>query len=555
MSHRALLVLILCACGPVPRDEAFDAADTTPIDDGSLEDAFNVFAQASGTVDVFINGTLAGTSSAPGALLSLSVPLSSGENIIVLRAAKGGAARPFVHGQFGGVFGKAGTSRLWKAKVAVGGEATDPTGPWATLGYDDSAWSSATDLELPPAAPFPQDGPARGIWTASASDSTVLARLKLYVPPNWSANAPLGFGRAVTGGAGGAVVTVTTPEQLAAAVSGSTPLIIQVSGVLDFTGSEGPITRVACLQRQCPSPMESQYRVNINEFCAGQPTVNFTYDKAGTTPLLVGSNKTIIGLGPNATLKGKGLRITDGASNVIIRNLTITTINPQIIWGGDAIKIDDADGVWIDHVRFSLINRQMIVTGMGKATNVTISWNEFDGRTPYSSKCNGTHYWVMLIVGATNTITVADNWLHHTSGRSPESGGYGSIASMHFVNDYYDYVPGIGANPYTTNSKYLFEGTYFRNVDHPFVIDTTVAPAPGQAYAPIPSTLASTTSACQAALGRPCVTNIASPQNDTYPLDQSVLNTLTGLGDAIMVPYPTSQVPNAVPHLAGPGHI
>lgn len=35
------------------------------------------------------------------------------------------------------------------------------------------------------------------------------------------------------------------------------------------------------------------------------------------------------------------------------RNIAITDINPKYVWGGDAITIDNADMVWIDHVTVS----------------------------------------------------------------------------------------------------------------------------------------------------------------------------------------------------------
>jgi pectin lyase len=199
----------------------------------------------------------------------------------------------------------------------------------------------------------------------------------------------------------------------------------------------------------------------------------------------------------------------------------------------------------------------MIVTGFGKASNVTVSWNEFDGRTPYSSACNGTHYWVMLFLGADDTITVNDNWIHDTSGRAPHAGGErNATSSVQLVNDDYDHVPGFAANPLTIYAKLLFEGTYFRDVDLPIRIDTTTQPAPGHAFAPIAATVGSTTASCQTALGRPCEANVAAPQNGTYPLDQAVLDAFQAAGkDALVTPYPADFVPNVVPHLAGPGHI
>lgn len=64
-------------------------------------------------------------------------------------------------------------------------------------------------------------------------------------------------------------------------------------------------------------------------------------------------------------------------------------LNPQFVWGGDAITLDSTDKVWIDHCKFSLIGRQMIVSGWGAAGHVTISNNEFDGVTSWSAGCNG----------------------------------------------------------------------------------------------------------------------------------------------------------------------
>jgi len=538
-------------------DASASVTDGSTHGDGAMPNAPNLFADATGTVEVFINGTSVAKTTSVGATVSVAAPLVDGENIIVLRATKAAAAQPFAHAQIGGAFGKAGTSSRWKAKLATGTTATEANGAWTTLGYNDSSWGTATDVNQGPLSGFPTDGPGRGIWTANAADATVLLRLTLYVPAGWSADKPLGFGNAVTGGAGGSVVTVATPADLTAAVTNPMPLVIKVVGTIDFTGLEGPGSAMGCVQKQCTAPTPSQYRIDYNGFCAsvGETPSTLNFDAAGKNPLLVASNKTIVGVGADATVRGKGFKIT-GANNVIIRNLTIRDINPQVIFAGDAIHVDNADSVWVDHVRFAVMNRQMIVTGMGKATNITLSYNEFDGRTQYSAKCDGTHYWVMLIVGADNTITAYGNWLHNTSGRSPESGGYNSVATLHYVNNYYDTIPGIGANPYTTNSKYLFEGTYFRDVDKPILPDTSAPPAPGLAYAPLDSTVASTAAACQAALGRACTANIAAPQNGSFPLNQAVLDKFgTYPQSAKISPYPAAEVPNAVPHLAGPGHI
>jgi pectate lyase len=528
----------------------------------------NAFAQASGSVELFVNGVSLGKSSADAALVSAAAALKEGaENVVALRATRGAATAPFALAELDGRFGRVGSSRQWKAKAASGVEATEAVGAWANTGYDDAAWASATDVSVAPQSPFPDGGPARGLWTATNTDATVLLRLRLYVPQGWAANQPYGFGRAVTGGDGGQVVRPKTRQELASALCGSssgstctdtTPRVIELAGTIDFKGTEGTTTTTGCVvTQQCTAPTQSEYITNQQGACDGKAQLQVTLDTAGTTPLPIGSNKTLIGIGSSATLKGKGLRVRGGASNVIIRNITITDINPQVVWGGDAITLDDADKVWIDHNRFSLIARQMLVTGFGKASNTTVSWNEFDGQTPYAAYCDGQHYWVMLLLGAADTITMQGNWIHHTSGRAPHVGGYDSAhVTLHLLDNYFDQLNGHAVNPLTQQVRPLIEANYFRNVKTPILPDTTTAPAPGYGFAPIGTPSAATNSACTAALKRNCVTNVATPQGTTWLLDQPVLDTFSTVpADALVTPYPANQVPLSVPHLAGPGHL
>ncbi len=144
-----------------------------------------------------------------------------------------------------------------------------------------------------------------------------------------------------------------------------------------------------------------------------------TYDRAGLQRLKIGSNKMLLGVGAHAGIQGMGLFIGGGACNVIVLNLTLSDIDPRVVWGGNALTLDDADGVWVDHDTFARVGRQMIVTGWGSATHVTISNSEFDGRTPYSATRDGHHYWVWLFLGHHDTLTLVRNFVHDTSGRAP----------------------------------------------------------------------------------------------------------------------------------------
>lgn len=375
---------------------------------------------------------------------------------------------------------------------------------------------------------------------------------------------PPGFARNVTGGKGGSVVRVKSASELAKALCGSqsggkctdsTPRIIEVpSQVFDFTGSEGKASEMGCAVKQCTGGQKSELILNRQNWCGQNgksASMRITYDKAGTTPLLVGSNKTLIGIGPGATIKGKGLTIRGGVRNVIIKNLTITSINPQVVWGGDALTIDEADGVWVDHNKFSLVGRQMLVTGFGKASNVTFSYNEFDGKTPYSATCNGAHYWGMLFLGANDTISMVGNWLHDISGRGPHAGGMQNATNaIHMVNNLFERFPGHALEAYTKTTRLFLEGNYFKQVTE---ISQKVNPL-GYIFAPFEPVSSGVNQQCQSALGRGCVGNVADSSGGKPGTDQAALSAVAKAGpkDALVVPYPARDVPSRVPSSAGP---
>lgn len=64
------------------------------------------------------------------------------------------------------------------------------------------------------------------------------------------------------------------------------------------------------------------------------------YDKAGVLGMTVTSNKSLIGQGSKGVIKGKGIRMVSNVKNIIIQNVRFTEINPQYVWGGDAITVD-----------------------------------------------------------------------------------------------------------------------------------------------------------------------------------------------------------------------
>jgi pectin lyase len=216
-----------------------------------------------------------------------------------------------------------------------------------------------------------------------------------------------GFAKGTTGGGNAQAQVPANITQLKAWLADATPRVILLDRTFDFTNSEGKVTEQGCRpsSNRCVNK-GGQDAINGANWCNGQPAVSVTYDKAGLNGLQVASHKTLLGKGSAGVLKGKGLRITNGASNIIIQNIHITDLNPQYIWGGDAITLAGSDLVWIDHCKISLIGRQMIVSGYEKAGRVTISNCEFDGRTSWSAQCNGQHYWTMFFTGMSDSITL-----------------------------------------------------------------------------------------------------------------------------------------------------
>ncbi|KAF9001399.1 pectin lyase-like protein [Hymenopellis radicata] len=332
------------------------------------------------------------------------------------------------------------------------------------------------------------------------------------------------FGQA-TGTTGGGSATAATPSSLAELttwLSDSTARTIVLTSVFDFTSNEGTTTGKICKPWTCsPNP---QLAIDQNSWCenyeADAATGTATYYTAGLTPLKVASNKTLLGKGSNAGIKGKGLKIT-GASNIIIQNIRITDINAQYVWGGDALQIDGGSYIWVDHNYFQHIGRQMVVTGYGAVTHTTFSNNVFNGQGTYSATCNGCHYWAAYFTGSGDVITFALNYMYMTSGRGPKLGGTsGYYQDIHIYNNYFVSVAGHAIDP-GTGSKVLVEGNYFNTVTTPILSDS------GEFYFPQTSSEAS---ACSSSLGRSCVTNTLLSSGS---VSGAVANALNGFTDSV----------------------
>ena len=387
-------------------------------------------------------------------------------------------------------------------------------------------------------------------------------------------NKPIGFAAGVTGGGNAKPIRVKTAKDLEFQLcrtrrgNGCTddePRVIEIDSTIDMVADAPFLSAPGCTDWNvdrtknppvrppaCPHPYEKEVMliVSPNEAhrCAGDPTSK-PYSYKDSSGMVVGSNKTIVGVGAKAGIKGRGFMLRDGVKNVIIRNLSITDINYGKIFGGDAITIWGASGLLIDHNYVSRIGRQMVVTGFGDVDNVTISNNEFDGRTDY--RCDGSHYWNFLLTAPTGRMTWVGNWMHDFSGRAPSLGGN---AFYHFANNLFERTPPNGhafENGHGADEKLnsLIEGNYFKSVNAPV---GGVAPFFG-----LWKQTAATRSQCNNALGRLCSGNIAEPmpQPDAMRQDSAVLAAAKKVKAGLVKPYSASSVEATVKANAGVGRI
>jgi pectate lyase len=226
----------------------------------------------------------------------------------------------------------------------------------------------------------------------------------------------------ITGGAGGTVVTVNNFADLELYAEATAPYIIQVSGTIDI-GSDG-------------------------------------FD--------IHANKTIIGLGTDATLSGNvGFNNRDG--NIILENLHIH--NPY--------TIDEKDGLSITQDIHNVLVTKCTVYDCGdggldisnRSSFVTVSWCKFHytSSTPVPDHCFSS------LVGARDSLPGDANYLrvtyHHnwwTTGvkeRMPRV-RYGKV---HVYNNYYSdvvtggYCVGVGCG-----SRIRVENNYFNAVYKPW---------------------------------------------------------------------------------------
>ncbi|MEU4449347.1 hypothetical protein AB0K14_33535 [Actinosynnema sp. NPDC050801] len=237
--------------------------------------------------------------------------------------------------------------------------------------------------------------------------------------PPWSDTAD-GFATGTTGGAGGATVTVTSQADLERYAAAAQPYVIRVNGTITITpfGREVPVK----------------------------------------------SNKTIVGAGRNGQIVNGGFFLGAGTSNVIIRNLTIRDTRRSDDDPGDdaydydAIQMDTANRVWIDHNHLTRMNDGLI-DSRKDTTNLTVSWNVIAE--------NNKTFGIGWTDNVTARITIHHNWFRGTNSRNPSGD---NIAYAHLYNNY---LQNVGSGNHSRGrTRMVLENSYFDGVKDPYFKDS-----------------------------------------------------------------------------------
>jgi pectin lyase len=354
-----------------------------------------------------------------------------------------------------------------------------------------------------------------------------------------------GFGVGATGGGSAAAVTPTSNDELEKLLSDDEARTILITKEFDFTGKTS--TGSGCDRKSCSQKSGGQFYLGELSCAPSDDNVaesSITYDTAGTTALSVGSNKSILGVGGKGVIKGKGLSIKKNASNVIIQGIHITTINPGIVWGGDALDMQGGNTkIWVDHCKFSLIGRMFVVSHYD-GSSATLSNNEFDGVTTTSATCNENHYWSLMMIGKNEKFTMDKNYFHHLSGRAPKLGQTGVTGYFHAVNNYFENMKGHAFDAYN-GANALVEGNVFQGVSQP---STDVA-------AKVATFVVNAGSACSSTLGRACLENSIDSTSGKLSGGSST-GFLSAFGkNTVSKPLAVSEVAAYVKANAGPSNL
>ncbi|KAK2752794.1 hypothetical protein FQN55_005926 [Onygenales sp. PD_40] len=225
----------------------------------------------------------------------------------------------------------------------------------------------------------------------------------------------VGYGAGTTGGGSGEGTTVSSCSELESAIEGGG--VIKVNGMLDGCGVLRPL-----------------------------------------------ADTSIIGVGATSGLSNGGLKIRQ-VSNVILRNL-IFDVSPE---GEDAVSLDEATQVWIDHCEFNSLGIEGdkdkydgLLDITHASDDVTVSWSKF------------RDHWKGSLVGHSDNnggedsgklkITYHHNSWTNVNSRTPSL----RFGTGHVYSSCFNEIPTSGVNS-RMGAQVLVEESYFNNANRAIV--------------------------------------------------------------------------------------
>jgi pectate lyase len=397
---------------------------------------------------LYLNGSLIAASTAARAPTFIPLSLLPGDNVIAIVASTL-LGTPAVLVQVDELERSYFSDASWKLS-------TQPQGAWADPGYDDSAWAAATDFGAAgalagcdPGSVFPASTSAHWIGPSSPARDVVL-RTTISIRPS-------GYGAAARGGEGTTPVLASTATELTTALNASDDraVILIPEGLLDLRPSAANTVQQATCPTPCTGSSKTVYTVLVGTATCPVALVD---RPRNDRRIPVASNKTLIGLGRGALLRGASFDL-GASSNVIMRNLAIFDVNPTMIEAGDAISLTQPTDVWVDHCTFKWISDGFVDASAG-TSNVTVSWSHYDGLS--DDACSGHHPRASQFADAVGTMH-HDFW-DHVDTHAPTVSH--PTARVHLYDNYTtddaDY-----AVEASCGAQVLLEGNTFENVAYP----------------------------------------------------------------------------------------
>lgn len=396
---------------------------------------------------LYINGKLLHESEGTRAPIFIPTSLPPGDNVITLEvAADSGNAAALI--QLDELEKTTASDDSWKY-------ALEPSGAWRSANFDDSSWSQAVELsslgDVPgcdPTSDFPSNSTAKWIGAPLGTEGFLGLRKVIRI-------APVGFGAATRGGAGATPQIVSEYAELETLASSDNPKVLLLpEGVYDFRRTGDEITQQEVCPSACPNDAtKMRYQVLLLDETCPNPLTTIPRDDR---ILRIGSNTTILGLGRGAALRGVTFDFQE-KEQIIVRNIALFDINPEMLEAGDAFSLTMPQNVWIDHGTTQWISDGFTDLRTGTA-NVTVSYMRYDGRTDY--ECEGIHQRTSMIDGS--EITLHHSRFDHVRQNAPSA--FEATSRVHLYNNSYSNVEGW-AIAAACQAVVLVEGSTFENVE------------------------------------------------------------------------------------------